>query len=117
MLFERDAYLAALESRLDALGEGRGHVAFIVGEAGIGKTSLMRELAARARPRVRVLQAACEDFSTPEALVVLHDLGLGTGSGSRACSRWVGSSTSVTSCVPRICTTRRNRRSTASRHP
>jgi MoxR-like ATPase len=39
-LVERDVALAALQAAL-----GRGHVALVAGEAGIGKTSVLRALA------------------------------------------------------------------------
>src|SRR5829696_3671522 len=87
MLFERDQDLEALSERLAEAEAGRGHVVFVVGEAGIGKTSLIREFASQAAERVRVRLAACEDLSTPEALVLLHDLGLASSDHSPIAER------------------------------
>ena len=54
-LLERDAELGRLREALDTAGRGRGAVVLISGEAGIGKTSLVRVFAATARARARVL--------------------------------------------------------------
>ncbi len=42
MLLERDHTLEALAQAVSEAAEGRGSVALITGEAGIGKTSLVR---------------------------------------------------------------------------
>lgn len=76
MLLERDDYLDELDALLERAMAGEGHVAFVAGEAGIGKTSLLHAFAERARLRVRVVSAACEDLSAPEALSLLRDLSI-----------------------------------------
>ena len=38
-LIERDEYLETLQYKFENLGTGEGHIIFISGEAGIGKTS------------------------------------------------------------------------------
>ena len=57
----------AIREELAAAIEGNGRVIIIGGEAGIGKTTLVRLLASEALQRnVRVLQGNCYDvFSTP----------------------------------------------------
>jgi DNA-binding CsgD family transcriptional regulator/tetratricopeptide (TPR) repeat protein len=77
-LLERDAPLAALLSALDEAEGGRGSIALVSGEAGIGKTSLVREFATRAEARARLLQAACDDLVTPRTLGPLQDAAAGT---------------------------------------
>src|SRR5690606_27348657 len=72
-LLERDAPLAALLGALDAAAAGRGSTVLVSGEAGIGKTSLVRAFAAAAGERARVLQASCDDLATPRTLGPLHD--------------------------------------------
>lgn len=58
----RERELAALLAGLEAAGAGVGQVALVAGEAGIGKTRLLGELAARARARGwRVLAGAAEE--------------------------------------------------------
>ncbi|GFZ91262.1 MULTISPECIES: AAA family ATPase [Sphingobium] len=74
MLLERDHILDELdELGRDALA-GQGRVVFLVGEAGIGKTSVLRAAAVRLEPHLRLLWAACEDLSAAEALTLLRDL-------------------------------------------
>src|SRR5437764_560574 len=68
-LLERDAELRKLEQCLERVSmSGTGVVAFIGGEAGAGKTSLVREFCRRHRPRRRVLQGACEPLLAPRPL-------------------------------------------------
>src|SRR3954454_4367789 len=72
-LLERDAPLAALLTALDEAEAGHGSIALVSGEAGIGKTSLVREFATRAEARARLLRAFCYDLVTPRTLGPLHD--------------------------------------------
>jgi DNA-binding winged helix-turn-helix (wHTH) protein/tetratricopeptide (TPR) repeat protein len=64
----RRSELAKLERRLEKVRAGTGSLAFIAGEAGIGKTRLLEEFAARARGAgVEVLGGRCfeGDFAPP----------------------------------------------------
>jgi tetratricopeptide (TPR) repeat protein len=45
-LVGRDAEMAQLRARLDALKGGRGQIVFLIGEAGLGKSRLLSEMAA-----------------------------------------------------------------------
>jgi DNA-binding CsgD family transcriptional regulator len=73
-LLERERPLAELASAAErALGDGGGVVA-VVGEAGIGKTSLLDELARQVTGRMRILRAGCEALFTPRPLGPLHDI-------------------------------------------
>src|SRR5580765_1239302 len=59
----RGLELERLEAALGAAGEGRGSTAVVSGEAGIGKTRLAAELAARARAAgATVLAGRCIDL-------------------------------------------------------
>src|SRR4051794_34006071 len=70
-LLERDVERAALASALeDARSAGR--IAVVVGEAGIGKTSLVSAVCAGAADR-RVLWGACDPLITPRPLGPLRD--------------------------------------------
>jgi DNA-binding CsgD family transcriptional regulator/tetratricopeptide (TPR) repeat protein len=72
-LLERDGCLADLaEWRIAALEHG-GSVVLVGGEAGIGKTALLREFCARQRD-MRVLWGGCDDLFTPRPLAPLHDI-------------------------------------------
>ena len=61
-LFGREADLARLQPRLQDVMRGRGYVATVVGEAGIGKTRLVSTLAAHALSEgCRVLIGRCHE--------------------------------------------------------
>src|SRR5215207_1260948 len=72
-LLERDDTLAVLERAVGDADAGRGSVALVTGEAGIGKTTLVRAFAAEAAGRARVLLSACDDLLAPRTLGPLHD--------------------------------------------
>jgi predicted ATPase len=57
-LLERDAELRRLRETLRGAGQGRGSVVLVSGEAGIGKTSLVRAFAREAAGQARVLAGA-----------------------------------------------------------
>ena len=78
-LLERDAELGRLREALDTADRGRGAVVLISGEAGIGKTSLVRAFAATARARARVLAGVCDDLGTPRTLGPFRDMARDAG--------------------------------------
>ena len=56
VLLKRDDTLAALIGAVDDAGAGRGSVVLVSGEAGIGKTSVVRAFASAAGERARVVR-------------------------------------------------------------
>ncbi len=73
-LLERDAALATLERlRAEAASEG-GRLVFVEGEAGVGKTSLLRAFRAAVPEGVRTLLGSCDPLSTPRPLGPLVDI-------------------------------------------
>src|SRR5438552_1398714 len=78
-LLERGTELAALTAAVRQAGEGRGCLALISGEAGIGKSSLVAELRDRLPARTRVLVGHCDDLATPRALGPIRDLARAAG--------------------------------------
>lgn len=72
-LLERQAELQTLGAAVESAVTGRGSVVLVLGEAGIGKTSLVHAFLAAAAGRARVLAGACEDLLTPRALGPLRD--------------------------------------------
>src|SRR3954471_13579112 len=75
-MLERDAALSALHHAVGEAAAGRGSIVLVAGEAGIGKTCLVRSFAADAHARVRF--ALCDDLRAPRPLGPLRDaLGLG----------------------------------------
>src|SRR4051794_28467888 len=71
-LLERDSELRVLDAALDGAAGGAGSVVLVSGEAGIGKTSLVRAFTRTLRAG-RVLAGACDDLLTPRALGPLRD--------------------------------------------
>jgi DNA-binding CsgD family transcriptional regulator/tetratricopeptide (TPR) repeat protein len=74
-LLERDEPLAAFAEWLTQAGSGAGRMVLVSGEAGIGKTSLMREVRDQHRDDIRVWWGACDALNTPRPLGPLHDIG------------------------------------------
>src|SRR5436190_1017944 len=78
-LLERSAELDALRDGVDAARTGPGgRMLLLAGEAGIGKTALLREFRGAAE-RERVLWGACDSLHTPRPLVPLLDIAAGEG--------------------------------------
>ena len=68
-LLEREEQLGALGAALRQVGErGAGLVVLVHGEAGIGKTALVRRFCGQAGGAVRVLWATCDPLFTPRPL-------------------------------------------------
>ncbi len=73
-LLERDSFLLELNDLLSVAADGHGRLVFVAGEAGVGKTVLVKEFCRAARPRVRVLRGTCDPLSTPRPLGPLIDI-------------------------------------------
>ena len=73
MLAERDSELARLAELRAAVGKG-GHVVAIGGEAGIGKTALLREFAAALEESGDCIWGMCDPLLTPRPLGPVHDI-------------------------------------------
>jgi DNA-binding CsgD family transcriptional regulator/tetratricopeptide (TPR) repeat protein len=68
-LVERERELAALDECLEAVRRGsRGRVVLVSGEAGAGKTALVRRFAEERDRSVRVLWGGCDPLFTPSPL-------------------------------------------------
>ena len=78
-LLERDAELRRLRETLRGAVQGRGSVVLVYGEAGIGKTSLVRAFARRRRTDARVLVGTCDDLVTPRTPGPFRDTAGGAG--------------------------------------
>jgi len=78
-LLERRNELDALRRAVSDTRTGRGCIVLVTGEAGIGKTSLIRAGIGRPSPEVRLLSGACDDLLAPRALGPLRDAARGSG--------------------------------------
>jgi len=77
-LLERGPVLDVLLEAVAAAGAGRGGAALVTGEAGIGKTSVVRALRSSLSHGARVLAGACDDLLSPRALGPLREATAGT---------------------------------------
>ncbi len=78
-LLERDAELRALTAAVDDARDGRSSAVLVLGEAGIGKTALVREFIRRVDGGARLLVGACDDLVTPRTFGPLRDAVAMTG--------------------------------------
>jgi DNA-binding CsgD family transcriptional regulator/tetratricopeptide (TPR) repeat protein len=80
VLLERAAELSLLVDRLEAVERSsRGQVLLVGGEAGVGKTTLVRRFCEERGGSARILWGACDPLFTPSPLGPL--LGVAEGSG------------------------------------
>src|SRR5215217_7110615 len=77
-LLERASVLGELGGLLAATATG-GRVVLVAGEAGIGKSALVRRFAEERSADARFLLGACDPLLTPRALGPLHDIARQTG--------------------------------------
>jgi DNA-binding CsgD family transcriptional regulator/tetratricopeptide (TPR) repeat protein len=73
-LLERNHCLSALDTALRRTADGRGQIAIISGEAGIGKTSVVERFTERHRPGARLLWGECDALFTPRPLGPVYDI-------------------------------------------
>jgi tetratricopeptide (TPR) repeat protein len=73
-VLERDDLLAQLQAQWSAACAGPGRLVFVEGEAGIGKTTLLRSLAQSLRGDAPVHWGACEALLAPRPLGPLEDI-------------------------------------------
>lgn len=75
MLLERGDALAAVRAAFDHVRQtGRGRFVVVGGEAGVGKTSLLRHATSELPGAATVLWGACDSLSTPRVLGPLTDI-------------------------------------------
>lgn len=78
-LLERDDLLVALGEAFGNAAAGRGRLVFVAGEAGAGKTVLMRHFCEAQERSARILWGACEALFTPRPLGPILDIAQVTG--------------------------------------
>jgi DNA-binding CsgD family transcriptional regulator len=73
-LLERSAFWQALSDSLVSAAAGEGRVVLVSGDAGIGKSALVRSFCDASGEHVRVLRGACDALGTPRPLGPLIDI-------------------------------------------
>ena len=82
-LVERAEFLVSLNEKFDAVVSGEGHCVFVTGEAGIGKTSLVKVFSSEKKAEYRVVLGSCDALFTPRPLAPLYDCLLYTSPSPR----------------------------------
>src|SRR5215472_7577936 len=73
-IVEREAELSVLAGAVRAAAGRHGSVALVIGEAGIGKSSLVEALRSHLPAEGRMLVGYCDDLATPRTLGPFRDL-------------------------------------------
>lgn len=73
-LVERDNFLDLLRTKFETIGHGEGHNVFVSGEAGIGKTSLVKAFCKGVKDSCTIYNGACDALFTPRPLAPLYDI-------------------------------------------
>ena len=74
-LIERTGFLASLQTKFQDITEGgEGHCIFVSGEAGIGKTSLVKAFREENKGDCPIFQGSCDALFTPRPLAPLYDI-------------------------------------------
>ena len=73
-LVERAGFITALQSKFNDLAAGEGHCILVSGEAGIGKTSLVRAFCREKKQDAKVYRGTCDALFAPRPLAPLYDI-------------------------------------------
>lgn len=77
-LLERETELSVLVTAVAAAQAGSGSIVLVTGEAGIGKTGLVRAFVEQVRDRARLLLTACDNLAAPRSMGPVVDLAHGS---------------------------------------
>ncbi len=97
MLIERDAELDVLNNLASLAASGQGQIALVRGEAGIGKTSLLRQFLSQSELHYQFYWGGCDALLTPRVLGPLHDM---CSEFSPAVSEILHTDASITKLLP-----------------
>ena len=78
-LIERAVFLASLQNAFTHVETNEGHCVFVTGEAGIGKTSLIKVFSKELKNNCNIYQGTCDALFAPRPLAPLYDILLQLG--------------------------------------
>ena len=67
-LVERTGSLVALQAKFEGVANGEGHCIFVSGEAGIGKTSVVKAFCGQVQNSCKIYSRPCDALFTPRPL-------------------------------------------------
>lgn len=73
-LLEREADLQLLHQCFDTLSGGEGNCVFVYGDAGMGKSSLVRQFCRQLTPKHRLLTGSCDALFSPRPPGPVYDI-------------------------------------------
>ncbi|NIJ55515.1 helix-turn-helix transcriptional regulator [Dyadobacter arcticus] len=73
-LIERSGFLTRLNTQFEQTIDGEGHCILLSGEAGIGKSSLVKAFCNERKKDCRVFKGTCDAMFTPRPLAPIHDV-------------------------------------------
>ena len=73
-LIERAEFLNSLQMKFESVAEGEGHCVLIRGEAGIGKTSLIKAFCKEKKSDHKIFLGTCDALFTPRPLAPIYDI-------------------------------------------
>ncbi len=73
-LVERSVFFSALQKQFSGITTGEGHSVFLSGEAGMGKTSLVKLFFKSLKKEYPVYEGTCDALFTPRPLAPLYDI-------------------------------------------
>ena len=73
-LIERTAFLNSLQLKFESVAEGEGHCVLLRGEAGIGKTSLIKAFCKDKKNDCKIFLGTCDALFTPRPLAPIYDI-------------------------------------------
>src|SRR5512147_3205044 len=75
-LIERADFLKVLHAKFESVTQTEGHCVLVSGEAGIGKTSLVKTFSKEINTRAKIYIGRCDVLFTPRPLAPLYDVAL-----------------------------------------
>src|SRR6187401_725688 len=73
-LIERDMFISFMNTEFEKVADSEGHCILVSGEAGIGKTSLVKAFCKKVKNNCKIYQGTCDALFTPRPLGPIYDI-------------------------------------------